>query len=65
MMIFYLCLFVNVLLMCRGRGERTAFAKSFHQVYHFRLLFWSSAQLFPIMGACRRSFPGPWEVCWP
>ena len=46
----------------RGRAERSSFAESFSTAYHFRLLFLSSLQLFPILGACRRAFPGPWEV---
>ena len=50
---------------CRGRKERSSFAASFSPAYHFRLLFVSSSQIFPIMGACRMAYPGPWEVCWP
>ena len=39
-----------------------AFADSFVQAYHFRLLYLSSAMMYPIMGAMRHSYGQPWEV---
>lgn len=47
---------------CRGRAERMAFADSFVQAYHFRLLYLSSAMMYPIMGAMRHSYGKPWQV---
>ncbi|KAL3145428.1 hypothetical protein ABBQ38_001673 [Trebouxia sp. C0009 RCD-2024] len=46
----------------RGRAERMAFADSFVQAYHFRLLYLSSAMMYPIMGAMRHSYGQPWQV---
>ena len=54
---------MGVSVMCgRGRAERMAFADSFVQAYHFRLLYLSSAMMYPIMGAMRHSYGQPWEV---
>jgi len=36
-----------------GRSERLAFAASFTQLYHFRLLYSGSTFMFPIQGALR------------
>jgi len=41
------------LMSVGGRSERIAFAKSFKEVYHFRLLFKGSQFMFPIRGALR------------
>lgn len=46
----------------RGRKERMAFADSFIPAYHFRLLYSSSAMMYPIRGALRHVYGGPWEV---
>lgn len=46
----------------RGRKERLDFADSFVVAYHFRLLYKSSAMMFPIMGAMRKTFQTPWQV---
>ncbi|CAM9509356.1 unnamed protein product, partial [Phaeothamnion confervicola] len=43
----------------RGRGDRLAFAASFTDAYHFRLLYPSSASYYPIVGAVIKR--GPWE----
>lgn len=45
----------------RGRKERMEFAESFETAYHFRLLY-TSGTYFPIKGALRYSYGGPWEV---
>ena len=45
----------------RGREERTNFVDTFLPAYHFRLLYLSAAA-YPIMGALRYSWKGPWEV---
>ena len=47
---------------CRGRKERMAFADSFTAAYHFRLLYASSATMYPIRGALRHVYGGPWDV---
>ena len=47
---------------CRGRKERMAFAASFTAAYHFRLLYASSATMYPIRGALRHVYGGPWDV---
>lgn len=47
---------------CRGRKERMEFAESFNPAYHFRLLYSSSAMMYPIRGALRHVYGGPWEV---
>ncbi len=39
-----------------------AFADSFKPAYHFRLLYASSAMMYPIRGALRHVYGGPWEV---
>ena len=36
-----------------GRAQRIAFAESFRDIYHFRLLFKGSTFMFPILGALR------------
>ena len=41
------------LMSVGGRSERIAFAKSFVEIYHFRLLFKGSQFMFPIRGALR------------
>ncbi|KAK9861434.1 hypothetical protein WJX84_008393 [Apatococcus fuscideae] len=46
----------------RGRKERMAFASSFDAAYHFRLLYLSSAMMYPIMGALRHVHGEPWQV---
>ncbi|BDA45931.1 probable adenylate kinase 5, chloroplastic [Coccomyxa sp. Obi] len=46
----------------RGRKERMEFADSFVPAYHFRLLYSSSAMMYPIRGALRHVYGGPWEV---
>eukprot|EP00884_Botryococcus_braunii_P004185 jgi/Botrbrau1/13768/Bobra.0056s0023.1 len=46
----------------RGRKERMEFASSFTVAYHFRLLYMSSAMMYPIMGAVRYLYGLPWEV---
>ncbi|KAK9791634.1 hypothetical protein WJX73_009343 [Symbiochloris irregularis] len=46
----------------RGRKERVALTNSFQAAYHFRLLYMSSAMMYPIMGALRHCYDGPWEV---
>jgi hypothetical protein len=45
----------------RGRQGRMDFVSTFEQCYHFRLLYLGAA-MYPIMGALRYSFGGPWEV---
>ena len=49
-------------MLCRGRKERMAFAASFTAAYHFRLLYASSATMYPIRGALRHVYGGPWDV---
>ena len=39
-----------------------AFADSFVPAYHFRLLYMSSAMVFPIMGALRKAYGSDWQV---
>ena len=50
-------------VLIRGRKERMDFAKSFVTGYHFRLLYQSSAMMYPIMGALRKAYGGSWKVC--
>lgn len=50
------------MLCCRGRAERMAFADSFTQAYHFRLLYMARALMYPIMGAMRYTHGQEWEV---
>lgn len=45
----------------RGRQERTDFIKTFVPAYHFRLLYLGAGP-YPIMGALRYTFGGPWQV---
>jgi hypothetical protein len=45
----------------RGRQERLDFVSTFEPVYHFRLLYIGAAP-YPIMGALRHTWGGPWEV---
>lgn len=39
-----------------------AFADSFTQAYHFRLLYMARALMYPIMGAMRYTYGQQWEV---
>ena len=41
------------LMSVRGRSERLAFADSFEEIYHFRLLYSGTTFMFPILGALR------------
>jgi len=41
----------------RGRSERMAFADSFEEVYHFRLLYSGTTFSYPVLGAVRMSRP--------
>jgi len=41
----------------RGRSERLAFAASFEEIYHFRLLYSGTTFMFPILGAVRMARP--------
>lgn len=45
----------------RGRAGRIDFAATFEPAYHFRLLY-AGASMYPIMGALRFAFGGPWQV---
>ncbi|GBG86181.1 hypothetical protein CBR_g41085 [Chara braunii] len=45
-----------------GRKERMEFVDSFKTCYHFRLLYLSGTNFYPILGALRYSYPGPYEV---
>lgn len=45
----------------RGRQERQDFVLTFQPAYHFRLLY-LGAGAYPIMGALRHTWGGPWEV---
>lgn len=46
----------------RGRGERREYARSWEEVYHFRLLY-KKPFFFPIYGALRYTGPGTkWEL---
>lgn len=38
------------------------FEDSFIIAYHFRLLYVSSALMYPIMGALRKTYDGDWQV---
>ena len=42
----------------RGRSDRMAFAESFHEIYHFRLLYSGTTFMFPILGAIRMTTAG-------
>ncbi|KAH8967000.1 hypothetical protein BDL97_03G054900 [Sphagnum fallax] len=44
-----------------GRDKRMEFAESFYTCYNFRLLY-TSGTLYPILGALRMAYPGPYEV---
>lgn len=46
------------LMGVRGRAERLAFAESFAEVYHFRLLYSGTTFMYPILGALRMSHVG-------
>jgi len=41
----------------RGRSERLAFAASFEEIYHFRLLYSGTTFMFPVLGAVRMARP--------
>jgi hypothetical protein len=43
------------IMTVRGRSERLAYAATFREIYHFRLLFTTSTFMFPILGALRMS----------
>ena len=45
------------LMGVRGRSERLAFADSFQEIYHFRLLYSGTTFMFPILGAVRYARP--------
>jgi len=45
----------------RGRAERLDFANSFVSAGHFRLLY-KAGTFYPIVGALRYVYGGPWEV---
>ena len=45
----------------RGRQDRQDYIKTFFPGYHFRLLYLGAGP-YPIMGALRHTFGGPWEV---
>ena len=48
------------LMSVRGRSERMAFASSFDEIYHFRLLYSGTTFMFPILGSvrmCREDSP--------
>jgi len=45
----------------RGRQDRQDFIKTFTPAYHFRLLYLGAGP-YPIMGALRYTYGGPWEV---
>ncbi|GAB4816981.1 hypothetical protein N2152v2_004027 [Parachlorella kessleri] len=51
----------NGVMGVMGRQERQDFTSSFETAYHFRLLY-IGAGMYPIMGAARYSYGGPWEV---
>uniref|UniRef100_A0A7I4CI31 DUF1995 domain-containing protein n=1 Tax=Physcomitrium patens TaxID=3218 RepID=A0A7I4CI31_PHYPA len=44
-----------------GRQERMEFAESFFTCYNFRLMYTSGTQ-YPIVGAFRMAYPGPYEI---
>jgi adenylate kinase len=48
-------------MQVRGREERLAFVANFEEVYHFRLIY-NKPFHFPIYGALRHAFGGPWEL---
>jgi adenylate kinase len=48
-------------MQVRGREERLAFVAAFEEVYHFRLIY-NKPFHFPIYGALRHAFGGPWEL---
>ena len=45
----------------RGRQERQDYVASYVPAYHFRLLYLGAGP-YPIMGALRYTYSGPWEV---
>lgn len=45
----------------RGRQGRMDFTSTYIPAYHFRLLY-KGPMMFPIMGALRHQYGGPWEV---
>lgn len=49
------------LMGVRGRQDRQDFIKTFTPAYHFRLLYLGAGP-YPIMGALRYTYGGPWEV---
>eukprot|EP00899_Mesostigma_viride_P011983 jgi/Mesvir1/20786/Mv07896-RA.1 len=49
-------------MQVRGRDKRIEFASTFEDAYHFRLLYRSGAEMYPIYGALRYFFGHPWEV---
>ena len=51
----------NGVMTPRGRQERLDFAASFYPIYHFRLLY-RRPYFYPIYGALRRAYGGPWSV---
>ncbi|KAK9806973.1 hypothetical protein WJX72_009126 [[Myrmecia] bisecta] len=46
----------------RGRKERMQFAETFTVAYHYRLLYMSSAMMYPIMGCMRYMYEDQWQV---
>ncbi|KAG0599238.1 hypothetical protein M758_12G137500 [Ceratodon purpureus] len=44
-----------------GRDKRMEFAESFFTCYNFRLMYTSGTQ-YPIVGAFRMAYPGPYEI---
>jgi hypothetical protein len=46
------------LMSVRGRSERIAFAESFEEIYHFRLVYSGTTFMFPILGALRMTQAG-------
>ena len=51
----------NGVMGVRGRQERLDFLATFEAVYHFRLIY-NKPFHFPIYGALRLAFGGPWEL---
>jgi adenylate kinase len=51
----------NNVMQVRGREERLAFAAGFEEVHHFRLIY-NKPYHFPIYGALRYAYGGPWEL---
>ena len=46
----------------RGRTDRLAFAASFEEIYHFRLLYSGTTFTFPILGAVRMAYEGEGHI---